>query len=116
MIGAVVALLGIMAGFTVGHLAHEAAHYVVAAVFGRQPKLVVGVPLAVRFETDMIDAGARLAAVAPALLGAVVAAVATITYPVVPEALPVWVGAIFALCMLSPADRDIALGGSRPLS
>lgn len=106
----------ILAGFAVGHLGHEAAHYVVARAFGRNPELVIGLPLAVRYDVLPLSTGSRLVAVAPALVGVLVTGVAVATYSAAPSLLPVWVGAIAALCMLSPADRDIALGRLARLS
>jgi len=98
-------------GVIVGHIGHELAHFAVLRVAGHDPSIVFDVPLSVAWDTPVpVPLSARLAAIAPAVVGAAVVVLTVAIYPVVPAALPVCLGAVCSLCMLSPADRDIALG------
>lgn len=105
---------GLLTGLGVGFVAHELAHYVVAAVAGRRPALSLWPPR-VGLDIHGRTWDVRLAAVAPALLGVVVVAV-VVSLEAWSEPL-LWsfaVGMCVRLFALSPEDRDIALGETSP--
>jgi hypothetical protein len=101
----------LLPGMAVGYVAHEVAHWVVLRAGGYDDGLSLWPPRAGFTAPRPLPVTVRVAAVAPALLGATVAALALVTAPGFGV---VWWGACVGACSrlfyLSAADRAVARG------
>lgn len=108
----VVYAAGLAAGLLVGFVLHELAHWAVLKLTGYDATLSLWPPAVDGFELSTpTPTAVRLAAIAPALLGLVVAAIGGTASLFEAALFPVVVGAVSRLLWLSPQDRDIAFGG-----
>lgn len=105
-------LAAFLAGVLAGYVGHEIAHYVVLLVAGRNPSLSLWPPKATFTTPAHVPLDVRAAAVAPALVGVLVALTALVAAARSPLAFVFGVGACARLFALSPTDRALAFGTS----
>lgn len=103
-------LAAFAAGVLAGYVTHELAHYVVLWVAGRNPTLSLWPPKATFTTPAHVPLDVRVAAVAPALLGVLVAVTALAAATVSAVWFVFLVAACARLFALSPTDRQLAAG------
>ena len=107
----VLAAGGFLFGVLLGFVGHELAHYAVLQATGHEPNLSLWPPTVDGFTASVpVPLDVRAAAVAPLIVGVVVAAAGLTVAVVEPLVATVAIGAATRFCWLSPQDRDIALG------
>lgn len=103
-------LAAFLVGVVAGYVGHEVAHYAVLRVAGRNATLSLWPPKATFTTPAHVPLDVRVAAVAPALLGVLVAVTALAAATVSAVWFVFLVGACARLFALSPTDRQLAAG------